>query len=51
MSLTLREKQALSRIKQMANSGFSLEKIKRKLEPRYSSSERKNAIEHFLFNN
>lgn len=49
MSLTLREKQAVSRIKTMVDSGFSLDKIKRKLEPRYSSSERKNAIENYLF--
>ena len=44
-----REKQALSKIKTMAENGFSLDKIKRKLEPRYSSSERKNAIENYLF--
>lgn len=51
MKLTLREKQALSRIKTMSDNGFSLDKIKRKLEPRYSSSERKNALEYFLFSN
>jgi len=49
MSLTLREKQALSRIKNMADNGFSLDRIKRKLEPRYSSTERKNALEQYLF--
>ena len=49
MSLTLREKQAVSRIKTMADNGFSLDKIKRKLEPRYSSTEKKNAIESYLF--
>lgn len=47
--MTTREKQALSKIKTMADNGFSLDKIKRKLEPRYSSSERKNAIENYLF--
>ena len=47
--MTTREKQALSKIKIMADNGFSLDKIKRKLEPRYSSSERKNAIENYLF--
>lgn len=47
--MTIREKQALSKIKTMSNNGFSLDKIKRKLEPRYSSSERKNAIENYLF--
>jgi len=50
MALTLREKQAVSRIKTMVDNGFSLDKIKRKLEPRYSSSERKNALENYLFN-
>jgi hypothetical protein len=47
--MTTREKQALSKIKTMVENGFSLDKIKRKLEPRYSSSERKNAIENYLF--
>ena len=47
--MTTREKQALSKIKTMVNNGFSLDKIKTKLEPRYSSSERKNAIENYLF--
>ncbi len=51
MSLTLRERQALSRIEEMYKNGFSLEKIKRKLEPRYSSIERKKALEEFLFKN
>lgn len=50
MALTLREKQALSRIKIMAENGFSLDEIKAKLEPRYSSTERKNALEQYLFN-
>jgi len=50
MKLTLREKQALSRIENMQKNGFSLDKIKSKLEPRYSSSERKNALEQYLFN-
>ena len=45
MSLTLREKQALSRIEEMYKNGFSLEKIKRKLEPKYSIIERKKALE------
>ena len=47
--MTTREKQALSKIKTMAENGFSLDKIKRKLEPIYSSSERKTAIENYLF--
>ncbi len=51
MSLTLREKQALSRIEEMYKNGFSLEKIKRKLEPKYSRIERKKALEQFLFRN
>jgi len=50
MKLTLREKQALSRIKTMVDNGFSLDKIKRKLEPLYSRSERRNALEYYLFN-
>lgn len=48
--LTQREKQALSRIKEMHKNGFSLDKIKSKLEPRYSSSESKKALEQYLFN-
>ncbi len=47
--MTTREKQALSKIRTMADNGFSLDKIKIKLEPRYSSSEIKNAIENYLF--
>ena len=47
--MTTREKQALSKIKTMANNGYSLDKIKRKLEPRYSSTEIKNSIESYLF--
>lgn len=48
--LTQREQQALNRIKEMHKNGFSLDKIKSALEPRYSSSERKNALEEYLFN-
>lgn len=51
MRLTSREKSALSRIREMHKNGFSLDKIKRKLEPRYSVGERKRAIEYFLFEN
>lgn len=47
--MTTREKQALSKIKTMANNGSSLDKIKRKLEPRYSNTEIKNSIESYLF--
>lgn len=49
MSLTIREKQAVSKIKKMHENGFSLDKIKIKLEPKYSNTERKNAIENYLF--
>lgn len=50
MALTLRERQAVSRIENMVKNNFSLDKIKRKLEPRYTKSERQNALEHYLFN-
>jgi hypothetical protein len=51
MKLTTREKQAISRIETMAQNGFSVDKIKRKLEPRYSSTESKKSLEQYLFNN
>lgn len=51
MGLTLREKGALHRIETMYNNGFSLDKIKRRLEARYSSGERKRALEEFFFRN
>ena len=51
MGLTSREQGALHRIETMYKNGFSLEKIKSKLEPRYTSGERKRALEAFFFKN